>query len=253
MKSELNSATIQKGTRMNWGIVKHSAACLCVAGVLMGGMTAPAQMAQTSFVMNGFGGRATGQSYSHIGAGAQPGGVSTAYENGPAHYAGGMIHRAGFLNTFILFPHLDTNNNGLPDELDPDNDGDGLWDHWEISGEKFDPATPTDPNNPDTSGDGVSDFDAMIAGTDPTDPGSAFRILHIEEDDGAAAVTWLARGNHDRTYVVRTIDDSYDATPSTVIWSNTVGGGEAPWYAVETTITNTTGNARFFAVEVMNP
>ena len=206
-----------------------------------------------SSVINGFGGRTEGGMYSNISAGAQPGGVATSYESGPANYAGGMINRAGFINSFILFPDLDTNNNGLPNEVDPDNDGDGLWDHWEISGEKFNPATPTDPNAPDSGNTGVSDYDAMIAGTDPWDPDAAFRIVALGTDGDDAEVTWRARGNHERIYVVRVIDDSYNDTPSTVIWSNTVAGGSAPWFATEATIINEAVGARFFAVEVINP
>jgi hypothetical protein len=223
--------------------------CASLAWVL----AADAQISQTSSVMNGFGVRATGGTFTHISAAAQPGGVAVSYENGSANYNGGMINRAGFLSTFVMFPDLDTNNNGIPDELDPDNDGDGLWDHWEITGEKFDPATPTDPNNPDSSGDGVSDYHAMVAGTDPTDPNATFRILEIDGDSADAQVTWLARGNHERIYVVRVIDDSYDDTPSAVIWSNTVAGGSAPWYATTQTISDPSTDARFFAVEVINP
>ena len=233
-------------TRPLWGAI------LC-AGMVFSGMTAHAQLAQTASVMNGFGGRAAGGDYALISAGAQPGGVATSYEAGPANYAGGMINRAGFINTFILFPDLDTNNNGLPNELDPDNDGDGLWDHWEISGEKFNPATPTDPNSPDSGNTGMTDYEAMVAGVDPHDPDAVFRIVALGTDGDDAEVTWRARGNHERIYVVRVIDDSYDDMPSTVIWSNTVAGGSAPWYATDATITNETVGARFFAVEVINP
>ncbi len=225
----------------------------CLIGMGLWGAPVSAQISQTSSVMNGFGGRSSGGTYALVSAGAQPGGVATSYEGGPANYAGGMINRAGFINTFILFPDLDTNNNGLPNELDPDNDGDGLWDHWEISGEKFNPATPTDPNSPDTGNTGMTDYEAMVAGVNPLDPNAVFRIVALDKDDADAEVTWVARGNHERIYVVRVIDDSYDDTPSTVIWSNTVAGGSAPWYATEATITNESVGARFFAVEVINP
>lgn len=227
--------------------------CVCVVGCgLISSAVAQTYM-NTGSVVNGFGGRSSAGDFVHIGAGAQPGCVGTAYENGAHEYAGGLIHRAGFLNTFVLFPDLDTNNNGLPDELDPDNDGDGLWDHWEISGEKFNPATPTDPNSADSGNTGVSDFDAMVAGTDPYDPDSVFRIVALDADGTDAEVTWLARGNQERIYVVRAIDDSFGDTPATVIWSNRVAGGVAPWYAVEARITNELVNARFFAVEVILP
>ncbi len=62
-----------------------------------------------------------------------------------------------------------------------------------------------------------------------------------------------ARRNDERIYVVRAIDDSYDGTPGTVIWSNTVAGGSSPWYATTETIADPTTGARFYAVEVIMP
>lgn len=216
-------------------------------------LVANAQLSQVASVLNGFGGRATGGTYTQIAAGAQPGGIGVSYEGGSANYAGGMINRAGFLNTFVLRPDIDTNGNGLADELDPDNDADGLWDHWEISGEKFLPNTPTHPNLIDSDGNGTSDFDEMIAGTNPNDPASAFVIVNIEADPGTQEITWQARGNNERIYVVRAIDESYDDTPATVIWSNTVAGGNAPWYDTDATVTDVSGNSRFYAIEVIKP
>lgn len=214
---------------------------------------ASAQIVQVASVINGFGGRASGGAYMQVSAGAQPGSVGVSYEAGPANYDGGLVHRAGFLNRFVLFPGLDTNGNGLPDELDPDNDGDGLWDHWEVTGEKFNPATPTDPNSPDSGGAGVPDFDAMVAGVNPFDPDAVFRIIALERDGAQNILTWRARGNNERIYVVRAIDDSYAAMPDTVIWSNRVAGGEAPWYQTDPSIGDPAVEARFYAVEVIQP
>jgi len=216
-------------------------------------VSAEAQYHNTSSVMNGFGGRSTGGTYAQVSAGAQPGGIGTSYEGGPAHYSGGRINRAGFLNTFVMFPDRDTRGNGIPDELDPDNDGDGLWDHWEVSGEKFSPNSPTNPNLVDSDNNGISDFAEMIAGTNPNDPASAFQIVAIEPDGANKEVTWRARGNNERIYVVRTIDGSYNGTPNVVIWSNTVAGGSAPWYETTETISDPSVNARFYAIEVINP
>jgi len=226
--------------------------CVALCSVLLlPGFSVFGQYSNTSSVVNGFGGRSTGGSYSHVGAGAQPGGIAVSYENGSANYSGGKINRAGFLSTFVLFPHLDTNGNGIPDELDPDNDSDGLWDHWEVSGEKFNPLMPTNPNNPDSDNNGLSDFHEMVAGTNPQDANSAFQIVDIGPSGLNRAVTWNARGNNERIYVVKAINDSFDATPSVVIWSNTVAGGSAPWFGTTQTITDPNTDARFFAVEVI--
>jgi hypothetical protein len=215
--------------------------------------TALGQLTQVASVMNGFGGRSSGGTYTHLGAGAQPGGVGTSYENGPANYQGGQINRAGFLNTFVFAPGLDANQNGIPDELDPDNDGDGLWDHWELSGEQFSPLTPTDPNLADTDGNNISDYEESIAGTDPNNPDAGLIIIDLENTGANREVTWTARGNNERIYVVRALDSNYDATPSTVIWSNTVGGGLAPWFETTETIADPATTSRFYAIEVIRP
>jgi hypothetical protein len=215
--------------------------------------TAYGQLTQISSVMNGFGGRSSGGTYTHVGAGAQPGGIGTSYENGPANYQGGQINRAGFLNTFVFAPGLDANQNGIPDELDPDNDGDGLWDHWELSGEQFSPLTPTDPNRADTDGNNISDFEEMLAGTNPTDPEAGLNIISMKPDGLMGVVTWQARGNNERIYVLRVRDNSYDGIPDIVIWSNTVAGGFPPWYAVTNTISEPLTDGSFYAVEVIKP
>lgn len=235
--------------------MKTSTKLLLGAAHLCLGLSLPAQAqyANTQSVVAGFGGHATGGSLVHLGAGAQPGGVAVSYEGGSSAYSGGAINRAGFLGSLVLKPSLDTGGSGLPNELNPDNDGDSLWDHWEVSGDKFSPGTATDPNLADTDDDGSDDGDERTAGTDPTDGGSTFAILQLLRAGPNQELTWQARGNHERIYVVRAIDDSYDATPSTVIWSNTVAGGSAPWFDTTQSITNAPANARFFAVEVIEP
>jgi PKD repeat protein len=86
-----------------------------------------------------------------------------------------------------LMPDFDSD--GIPDDLDPDDDNDGMTDVWEdeFGLNKFDSADAdldadedkltnlrefqlsTDPNDPDTDGDGYNDFDDPYP-TDPTRP-----------------------------------------------------------------------------------
>ncbi|MCK5890000.1 MAG: hypothetical protein KAG19_08655 [Methylococcales bacterium] len=82
----------------------------------------------------------------------------------------------------------DADDDGIPDELDPDDDNDSLPDTWEIANglnpynaadavldndgdglnNKQEFSAKTDPKNADTDGDGVNDGDEIKNGTDPT-------------------------------------------------------------------------------------
>lgn len=205
-----------------------------------------AQTNQTSSVVDGFGTRSTGSGFTHIGAGAQPGGITTSHGSG-------FINQAGFLNTFFLKSGLDTDGDGIPDEADADNDGDRLTDLDELGGGQFNPSTPTDLNIADTDGDGHSDFEEMLAGTDPTAVGSLLRIIATDRVGPHQVVTWPARGNSERIYVVRARTDSY-AQPNVVIFSNSLPGGVAPWYGITNSLNHaTTTGAVFYSVEAIKP
>jgi hypothetical protein len=84
---------------------------------------------------------------------------------------------AGFLNgAFACQPTKDTDQDGLANEYDPDNDNDMLTDVAELCGGEFDPPCMTDPNNPDTDGDSLNDGAEAIAGCNPTSAASFFSI-----------------------------------------------------------------------------
>ena len=145
-----------------------------------------------SSVLDGAGGGAAGGDYELVAATAQPGGIQTAM-------AGGLRNYAGFLGTFARRPDLDHDGNGLPDEWDDDNDGDGLGDGAEIAGSDFAAAwgvaAPTDLNAPDSDGDGAGDDHELQAGTDPNDAASQFAITEIQREGPGARVTWKGRGD----------------------------------------------------------
>lgn len=116
-------------------------------------------------VADGLGDVAAGGSYQHLSAAGQPGAVGTSMGSG-------LHHAAGFLHVFQL-----GSGPQLSREINPDNDGDGLWDESEMRGDGFDPPTITGFNVSDSDGDGVPDGDEARAGTDPLD---AWAYLHID-------------------------------------------------------------------------
>jgi hypothetical protein len=219
---------------------------IAAALLLAGAADALAQLTNRSSVHNGMGGRSTGGPLTHVGAGAQPGGIAVSS-------GGSFVNQAGFLNTFFLKPALDSDGDGIPDEIDPDNDNDQLPDQTELLGSSFSPISPTDPNVADTDGDGMSDYAEMIGGSNPTDTNAHLRFTWIAHAGGSQLVEWTARGNNERIYVVKVRGGSY-AQPDVVIWSNTVAGGAAPWYeTIATNIHAVTTNAQFYSVEVIKP
>ncbi|WP_339290055.1 Ig-like domain-containing protein [Paenibacillus sp. FSL E2-0201] len=69
---------------------------------------------------------------------------------------------------------LDTDGDGIPDSLDPDDDNDGLTDEQEI-------VLGTDPKNADTDGDGINDKDDPFP-TDAAKPGTVNGELDTDGD-----------------------------------------------------------------------
>lgn len=218
---------------------------ILAAGLVLLGMQTSHAFTNTSSVLDGAGQWTSGGTYSNISAVAQPGGINVS--------RGGTYENfAGFLGTFILRPDLDTDGDGVPDELDNDNDDDDILDHAELDGSTFDPATATDVNDPDSDNDGVDDGDESVAGTNPTDEDSLLIITDLAYSNNASYVSWKARSN--KTYVVHAWDENLTNAPFAVV-TNTALGGSAPWYEVIHTYPDDTASAetsRFYRVEVLS-
>lgn len=188
-----------------------------------------------------------GLAYVHVSAAGQPGGVSTSA-------GGGWTHHGGFLQAVdIKRAQLDTDGDGIIDEIDADNDNDRLADRVEIGGSAFSPATPTVVNAADSDGDGADDGAEAVAGTNPTDSNAVLRIAAIEHPAGAQAVIrWSARADGGKRYRVLAADGPGFVLPSTALATNTYSGGLAPWYQMPVAFTHEdAASNRYYLIEVL--
>jgi uncharacterized delta-60 repeat protein len=70
------------------------------------------------------------------------------------------------------------------DPQSPDTDGDGWDDAYEVN------VSLTNPTRGDSDGDGVWDRIEAVAGTNPKDPGSVFRVYEVTRSGGAITMRW---------------------------------------------------------------
>ena len=188
--------------------------------------------------------------YANVSAIGQPGGVLI-------HTNGSLVNYAGFLQSVdIKRPLLDSDGDGVIDELSEDNDGDGLPDATEIEGSAFDPSTATEVNLADSDADGASDYAESVAGTDPRQASMHLKIESIQVTNGNdVLIAWLARSN--KTYKVRADDLLTDGSVFTnMIKTNALAIGPAtpPWYAFTNAYLITNGvsvTSRFYRIEAL--
>ncbi|HBA85286.1 MAG TPA: hypothetical protein DCZ95_14460 [Verrucomicrobia bacterium] len=173
----------------------------------------------------------------------QSGGATSLYSSiaqgqpDAALYSSNQVLYQGFLAGGVLFPSLDTDNDGQPDETDIDNDGDILLDLVELSGERFSPITATAVNVPDSDGDGATDAEESVMWSNPWDPDSCLRIVEARRYRENMMVIWQARAG--KTYELKWTSNLQQGPPTNgsgpVLTAQ--AGGAAPWHQVQSTAT----------------
>lgn len=187
-------------------------------------------------------------------------------------HVGTLHHQSGFASGFILCP--ETSFTSLPDELNPDNDLDGLIDNEELiaGSDPFNSDTDddglgdymevktygtnpsiedtdndglddgeevniysTNPALPDSDNDGMSDPDELVAGTSPTNQNSVLSLNLELMLDGDLKISWF--GVAERFYTFEyagALTDNWQSYPIEVC------GADAPVIFIDdpSTMTN---------------
>jgi hypothetical protein len=82
--------------------------------------------------------------------------------------------------------YTDTNGNGTPDALDPDIDGDGMTNEYEVA-HGLNPNSANDRNRDDDA-DGFSNYIEFVAGTAANDSNSALQVVNLEPGESEMVI-----------------------------------------------------------------
>ncbi len=186
------------------------------------------------------GGWVESAAYRSIVVASQPQPVSVASN-------GSFVSHGGFMNTFLLAPAADADGDGLADELDGDDDNDGLADVEEITGMAFDPVAASDPLRADSDGDGHGDGAEKAAGTDPLDSGSVFALLDMVADGDEMTVSWRSRAPY-RYDVISAEAPEGLREGAAVLGSLTASNGAGAWQQATSVWRGATAEVGFLGV-----
>ena len=170
--------------------------------------------------------------------------------SGTRSSGGTYLNQAGFLNTFCMKPGL-LGAHGLPVELDPDNDGDGLNDDVEMAGSSFNPVAPTNPNLADSDGDGTPDNEEAVAGTNPMDANALLELVTIRRT-GYVELNFMARSN--KNYQIVYADTPDKPVTNLLTYFTFTGYATSPWYATNciwSDFSVNPTNSRIYGVRVL--
>ena len=151
-------------------------------------------------------------------------------------------HPSGTANTLV---YSDVDGDGIPDQEDPDADNDGMPNDYEDT-HGFDPLDPSDANE-DSDDDGATNFEELVADTNPTNTLSVFSILGITGSTSNAAFTvWSSTA---RVYSAQYTTQPLSSNMWNVLTSNVPGVGTNLLF----TDTHTGVTGRFYRATVKEP
>lgn len=189
------------------------------------------QAAQLQKTQVSSGTRAYGGSLTNVAASGQS--CTAVSRNGQ------IVNYAGFIQSLSLMPSLNHDMDKFYDEIDLDNDGDGLEDQAEILGNSFSPYIPTVVNNSDTDADGMNDGAEWTADTNPTNNSSLLMITDLKRQGAGMQVTWSG-GVNARQYLLRKASLTSGPDAWEAIFTN------QPPTLTSTTVVDITTNKMFF-------
>jgi hypothetical protein len=134
---------------------------------------------------------------------------------------------------------MDSDGDGIPDDIDEDDDNDGMPD-WYERAQGFNPHYALD-GMEDADGDGMRNYEEYIAGTDPWYAGDVFAIEKIERGVEADKMVIEFRTVTGRVY---SVEGRYDLVNPTNVW--TVLTNNVPGTGARVRVDVPAGGYRFY-------